>query len=126
MQNKKQLLVSADVSTVTILSSDPVPSTWALLLLGFAGLGFAGWRGANGDAIAWNSNGSGGFAGQDLGVVSTSYQIAGVGDFNGDSKADILWRNTNGDAILWNSNSSGGFADHDLGVVATSWNIQGA
>ena len=50
-----------------------------------------------------------GFAGQDLGVVSTSWQIAGTGDFNGAGEAGILWRNTNGDTELWNSNGSGGF-----------------
>ena len=44
-----------------------------------------------------------------------SWQIAGVGDFNGDGKSDILWRNTNGDAYLWNSNGSGGFSVQDLG-----------
>jgi hypothetical protein len=28
----------------------PEPSTWALMLLGFAGLGFAGWRRAAAEA----------------------------------------------------------------------------
>ncbi len=30
--------------TATIRSSIPEPSTWAMMLLGFAGLGFAGYR----------------------------------------------------------------------------------
>jgi hypothetical protein len=72
----------------------------------------------------WNSNGAGSFAAQDLGIVDSSWQIQGVGDFNGDGKADILWRNTNGDVGLWNSNSgTETFAAQDLGVVPSVWNV---
>ena len=34
-----------------------------------------------------------------LGVIGNDWQIAGVGDFNGDRKADILWRDTSGDGL---------------------------
>ena len=85
------------------------------------------WRNAtNGDVAIWNSNGSGGFTGNDLNaLVPSSWQIQGVGDFNGDGKADILWRNaTNGDVAIWNSNSGAEtFAGQDLGIVPSSWNI---
>ena len=37
-----------------------------------------------------------------LGYVSTDWSIAGVGDFDGDGKSDILWRNsTTGQVYLW-------------------------
>ena len=73
------------------------------------------WRGTNGDPQIWESNGSGGFSDQDLGVVDNSYQIAATADFNGDGKSDMLWRNANGDAQIWNSNGSGDFTGEDLG-----------
>ena len=94
----------------------------------FNGAGQSGifWRNTNGDAFLWNSNDSGGFTGQDLGVVDNSYQVAAIADFNGDGEADILWRNTSGDAFLWNSNGSGGFNGQDLGVVSNSYQVAGA
>ncbi len=67
---------------------------------------------------------SGGFTYQDLGVVSTSWQIADAGDFTSGGADSILWRNaSSGAAELWNPNTSGGFAYQDLGVVAASWQI---
>jgi hypothetical protein len=39
-------------ATVTISAGVPEPSTWAMMLLGFAGLGFAGCRARNSVAIA--------------------------------------------------------------------------
>ena len=67
------------------------------------------WRNtSSGDLALWNSDGAESFVFQDFGVVPSSWQIQGVGDFNGDGKADILWRNaTNGDVAIWNSNGSG-------------------
>ena len=83
------------------------------------------WRNTNGDAYLWNSNGSGGFTGQDLGIVGASWQIEGTGNFNGSGEDGILWRNTNGDAYLWSSNGSGSFTGQDLGIVGASWQIEG-
>ena len=81
------------------------------------------WRNANGDTELWNPTGSGGFTYQDLGVVNTSWQIAGTGDFSGNGQSGILWRNTNGDTELWNPNGSGGFTFQDLSVVSTSLSV---
>jgi hypothetical protein len=38
------------------------------------------------------------------------WHIAGIGDFNNDSRDDILWRNDNGDLTDWLGNANGGFA----------------
>jgi ELWxxDGT repeat protein len=84
------------------------------------------WQNTNGDTALWNSDSSGGFIGEDLGVVPTSWQIAGTGAFNGADEASIVWRNSSsGDTVLWNPNGSDGFKGEDLRVVPTSWQIAG-
>ena len=47
---------------------------------------------SSGNVQLWNSNGSGGFTGQDLGV-HPGWQIEGAGDFNGSFVEGILWQN---------------------------------
>jgi PEP-CTERM motif len=39
----------ADTFTVEVGTPVPEPSTWAMMLAGFAGLGFLGWRGSGKD-----------------------------------------------------------------------------
>jgi serralysin len=54
--------------------------------------------------------------------VPSSWQIAGVGDFNGDGKSDILWHNSNGAIAIWDS----GVTSHTVaaaGVVPNDWHI---
>jgi V8-like Glu-specific endopeptidase len=108
--------VSEDGYTLgTPVMADPLPGLASDIL----------WRNTNGDTELWNPNGSGGFTYENLGIVNTSWQIQGTGDFTGNGEDGILWRNTNGDTELWNPNGSGGFTYENLGIVNTSWQIQG-
>src|SRR3546814_11898672 len=58
-------------------------------------------------------------------LSGTVWGVAGVGDFNGDNKADILWRNSNtGYNTIWlSANSSTGQAV--TGVGGQDWQIVG-
>ena len=97
--------------------STPPPATSSNIL----------WRNAStGGVELWSPNGSGGFTYENLGAVSTSWQIQGTGDFTGSGEDGILWQNTSTSAVeLWNPNGSGGFTYESLGAVNSSWKVQG-
>jgi hypothetical protein len=58
-------------------------------------------------------------------VVPTNWQIAGVGDFDGNGKDDILWY-SGGALAIWDNGDVGGSHDPANGVVVpTNWHIAG-
>jgi Ca2+-binding RTX toxin-like protein len=108
-----------------------VDNTWAIQGVGdFNGDGRADilWRNAvDGEMYVWNSQATGPVAlsGQSLGFVPLSWQVASIGDYDGDGRSDILWRNVNGDVYVWNSNDTGpvAFAGQGLGHTPADWHI---
>ena len=55
------------------------------------------------------------------------WQVAAVGDYNGDGRDDILFRNDDGRLTNWLGTSTGGFSDNVAnGYLATDnqWHIQ--
>jgi hypothetical protein len=108
-----------------------LPSDWTVAFTGdFNGDGVCDilWYNANaGGAIAlWlmNSNGT---VKSTVGLGSlppSTWKIAGVGDFNGDSITDILFWNTGGGVALWLMNSSGTIGSAlGVGSFPTDWTI---
>ncbi|MCL6697666.1 FG-GAP-like repeat-containing protein [Sphingomonas sp. NSE70-1] len=89
------------------------------------------WRNDNGQMTNWLGEADGGFAYNDANaanVIATDWRIAGVGDFNGDGRDDILWRRDNGQMTNWLGEADGGFAYNDANaanVIATDWHIAG-
>ena len=131
--------VSSNV--VTLGGSPAVPdASWSVAGLGdFNGSGTNDflWRNQNGTLIDWTMNGSQITASQAVTfggspvAPDNSWNVAGIGDFNGDGKSDILWRNTNGSLIDWTMNGSQVTASQQVtlgGSAAapdSSWSVAG-
>jgi hypothetical protein len=89
------------------------------------------WRNDDGRMSDWLGASNGGFfdnAANAYTNVPTSWHMAGVGDFNGDGRDDILWRNDDGRMSDWLGASNGGFVDNAANAytnVPTSWHMAG-
>ena len=88
------------------------------------------WRSTDGTITDWMGTANGGFAdnlGNFLRNVDSSWQVDSIGDFNGDTRDDILWRNTDGRVTNWLGTTSGSFADNLDNLyrsVDTHWHVQ--
>ena len=93
---------------------------WKPLLTGML------WQDANGQLAVWSMD-DGSIAGEAYpGVVDSSWQIKGTGDFDGDGEGDILWRQTNGQVAIWHMSRGARMAESYPGEeVPASWAIQG-
>jgi len=89
------------------------------------------WRNTDGRIADWLGTANGGFAGNaanSRSSVSTDWQVAGTGDFNGDGRSDILWRNTDGRIADWLGSANGGFAGNGANSrssLSTDWQVAG-
>ncbi|MBV9977279.1 MAG: FG-GAP repeat protein, partial [Hyphomicrobiales bacterium] len=135
--NGSQITSGGDV---TYQGSPVAPdATWSVAGIGdFNGDGMADilWRNSNGTLSDWTMNGSQVTSEQNVtfqGAPATpdaSWQIAEIGDFNGDGKSDILWRNTNGALSDWTMNGSQVVSEQSVtyqGSPTTpdnTWNLQ--
>jgi Domain of unknown function (DUF4347)/FG-GAP-like repeat/FG-GAP repeat len=119
----------ANVLSAKIVSS--LDNTWKLGGTGdFNGDGKADilWRNDNGSLALWQMDGTNISSGSFLSPtpsIDSSWKIAGVDDFNGDGKADILWRNIDGTVALWQMNGSNTIAVNIISVLDNTWKITG-
>jgi len=87
------------------------------------------WRHDNGTFVDWLGQTAGNFtdnSGNWLASVGGGWHVAGVGDFNGDNRSDILWRNDNGMVLDWLGQANGSFSDNaatSLANPGTGWQI---
>ena len=89
------------------------------------------WRDNTGATTNWLGQVNGGFSGNDgnfYATVATSWQVEGIGDFNGDGRDDILWRNpSTGQTTDWLGQANGAFTGNDanaFSTIAASWQVQ--
>ena len=109
-----------------------VPTSWQIAGAGdFNGDGRDDvlWRNDAGELSNWLGQTNGGFVNNDANALTsapTNWHVAGVGDFNGDWRDDILWRNDAGQLSDWLGTASGGFANNDANAFAnvpTNWHV---
>ncbi len=84
------------------------------------------WRQTGSGRVAvWLMNGPTPLATPLIGpaAIDNSWQIVELGDFNGDSKGDILWRQTGGGMTVWLMNGSTVIADQGIApaILPASW-----
>jgi hypothetical protein len=89
------------------------------------------WRNDAGKVTDWLGNANGGFNGNLANAdnsITSAWQVAAIGDYNGDSRDDILWQNTStGTVTDWLATASGGFVGNGANVsnhVDSVWHVQ--
>ncbi len=86
------------------------------------------WRNDDGTVVLWQMDGTNVLSKNYLNPTSkvdSSWKISGLGDFNADSKSDILWRNDDGDVDMWLMDGPNIRTSSSLGSVDNSWKIAG-
>jgi len=87
------------------------------------------WRGNDGTLVIWNEYlyevGRPRFGNTPGWVATPDWQIAGLGDFNGDGRTDILWRQTTGTLQIWKMNGIIHVGPSALLPVDATWQVHG-
>ena len=87
------------------------------------------WRKSDGTVTDWLGRADGSLFANSANFTASvppSWKVAGVGDFDGDGRADILWRNSDGTVTNWLGSGNGGFTPNGARfwqTIPTEWNI---
>ena len=88
------------------------------------------WREDGGSISNWLGQDDGGLINNDSAAylvgIPKEWRIAGSGDFNGDSHADVLFRHDDGRITNWLGLTTGGIANNDVNAFAAvnaDWNV---
>jgi len=58
------------------------------------------------------------------GSASTDWTVVGVGDFNGDGRADVPWRHSSGTLAVWLLDGVSVIGSGSPGGASIDWQIQ--
>ena len=130
------LMNGGSIQSSGILTSGGVPvtpgATWSVAgISDFNGDGNADvlWRNSDGTLADWTMNGT---TIMSSGIVNNggvtvkpdaTWSIVGTGDFDGDTRADILWRKTDGTIAEWSMNGSSILSSGLVNVAGASVNL---
>lgn len=84
------------------------------------------WRNNDGLLTAWLSPPNGDLAAASvvsLGTIPTDWQIIGIGDFNGDRRADLLWRHETGLTTTWLGAVDGSFINNHVNSASQTTDL---
>jgi hypothetical protein len=112
-----------DLQPPSAASLGQVPTSWTIV--GDDSRGNIFWHDTSGNYAVWQMSGTQVAQSVSLGNAPlATWQIAGLGDFDGDGYSDILWRDTAGDVAIWFLNSSLAVVSTvSLGNVPNTWSI---
>jgi len=84
------------------------------------------WRDTTGKLVIWRMNGVQAPTFVNAGSATTDWQVVGNGDFDGDSKPDILWRNdTSHQVAVWLMNGAQKTMSKVIGSATSDWTVGG-
>lgn len=85
------------------------------------------YNASTGQVAVWLTNAAGQLVSAGLvGTVAQGWSIAGVGDFNGDGKSDVLLRNAmSGADVIWFMNGTSLLQSSAIPTAASIWSVKG-
>ena len=82
------------------------------------------WRDTVGNLVIWLMSGANVASSAALGNVPTTWSVAATGDYNGDTRSDLLWRDNSGNTAMWFMNGLAVASNLGVGNIPTGWTVQ--
>jgi hypothetical protein len=83
------------------------------------------WRDTNtGTLSIWFTNGVSVTSAASVGTLPSNWNVVQIGDYNGDTKSDILLLDSVGDVAVWLMNGSTVSSSVGTSNVGTTWQVQ--